>query len=178
MNHITDFQLNEYLDNVLGISERGKVDAHLRSCKECSARFEELRLVFTELEHLQEVEPSHDLTSAVMTHLTQPQSRLWTRAFAVQFGAALGTVLFFAAEIAQTIYVPALSDFQLSIPKFRFAILNLPPSIPYLSFHFPKLPALPLSLSNSQIFITIVSTLLLWLIGNVVLLRERSEVQK
>jgi|SRR5271157_873020 len=199
MNHITDFQLNEYLDHALDEAIQGQCDLHLSSCVECRARLEELKGLYSNLADLREVELSRDLTSSVLAHLPRFRSNLWTRTFAAQLGAALGMALFIAVEITQTIHVPPLPTFQFSIPEFRFTIPNLPSSIPEslfpifrslfsisrfsfptlsASLYIPQLPEFRIPLSSLQTSIIVIFTLLLGLIGNAILLCERSEVRK
>ena len=51
--HLTDDQLNEYLDEVT--TERTHIEAHLSSCDECAARLSTLQNLFTELDSLPEL---------------------------------------------------------------------------------------------------------------------------
>ena len=137
MNHITDFQLNEYLDHALDEATQGQCDLHLSSCAECHARLEELKGLYSNLAELREVELSRDLTSSVLAHLPRVWSNLWTPAFAAQLGAALGMALFIAVEISQSIRIPPLPTSQISLPELRFRDSQLPilyPQIPISYF--------------------------------------------
>ena len=51
--HLTDDQLNEYLDNET--AERAQIELHLDSCDECAARLSTLQDLFAELESLPEL---------------------------------------------------------------------------------------------------------------------------
>ncbi len=53
--HLTDEQLNEYLDNE-STDERAQIESHLSSCDECAARLSTLQNLFAELESLPELE--------------------------------------------------------------------------------------------------------------------------
>jgi len=192
MNHLSDFQLNEYLDHILDESTRRALESHLETCPDCRARLEELQLVSAHLANLHEVKLSHDLTTSVMAHLPQEEPRTWKLFFAAQLGAALGALLFILFELAQAVHLPPASTFHSPIPKIRFAIPNFQLStlyslfaiihpfslFPYSLFHLPQLPTFQFPFSNIQIFVIVLFTLLLWLIGNVILLREHSEVRK
>ena len=52
--HLTDDQLNEYLDNES--SERPQIESHLAECAECAARLTALQALFDEIQSLPEVE--------------------------------------------------------------------------------------------------------------------------
>ncbi len=60
MNHLSDFQLNEYLDHILDESTRCALELHLEACPDCSARLQELQLVSVHLANLHEAQLSHD----------------------------------------------------------------------------------------------------------------------
>jgi hypothetical protein len=51
-------------------------------------------------------------------------------------------------------------------------------TVPYFQYWLNQLPALQVPLSNTPSFLIIGSALLLWLIGNAVLLRDHSEAKK
>ena len=61
--HLTDEQLNEYLDNET--NERVQIETHLSSCGECAARLSTLQALFTELDSLPEVALTKSLLPAV-----------------------------------------------------------------------------------------------------------------
>ena len=192
MNHLSDFQLNEYLDNILDESTRRALESHVETCPDCRARLEEVRLVSIDLENLHEVKLSHDLTPSVMVHLPQGKPRTWTLFFTAQLGAALGALLFIIFELAQAVHLPPASTFRSFIPEFGFEIsrfqqsslyplfatINPSSFFTYSPFRFPQLPTFQFPFSNFQISVIVLFTLLLWLIGNAILLHERSEVQK
>ena len=192
MNHITDFQLNEYLDNILELSAHRAVEAHLRDCNECRARLDELQFVLSALKSLTDVRLSQDISTDIASRLPRRPDPTFTPVFAIQLGAALGALLFVTVELAQAIRIPPASTFQSLIPEVRFAIPNFqiftlyaPFSIiNYFSlfhnslFNLPQLPTFQFPLSGFQISVIAIFTLLLWLAGNAILLRERSEVRK
>jgi Putative zinc-finger len=192
MNHLSDFQLNAYLDNILDPSTSRVVEAHLINCNKCRARLEELQSVFSTLKSLTDVKLSHDLSADILARLPQQSEPALTPIFAAQFGAALGALLFIIIELAPAVRLPPASIFQSLIPEIRFAIptfqiptlfslfttINPFSLFSYSPFRLPQLPTFQFPLSSFQIFFIAIFTLLLWLIGNTILLRERSEVQK
>jgi hypothetical protein len=189
MNHLTDSQLNEYLDHTLDLAARRAVQAHLQACDDCRVRLEEIQFVFSGLANLPEARLPRDLTSSVLVRLPKRQTRVWSPAFAAQLGAALGASLWLSMEIAK-FALPLPSAFQLSqvaLPDLRAAIPDLP--LPTLDFLFTipdlrswipeiKLPAIDLSLSAFNITFLVTAALALWVIGNITLLRGRIEVRK
>ena len=122
MNHLSDSQLNEYLDGTLTENARRAVSAHLESCISCRTRLKEFQFVFDRLAELPEVRSSHDLTPGILMRLPQKRSRLWTPLFAVQFGVVLGMLVWFSSEAARIITPPLIPQSALS----RFEGFHLP----------------------------------------------------
>ena len=60
-DHISDVQLNEYLDNE--IPDRAQIELHLKSCEDCTARLTALLRLFDEVESLPELALSRDLAA-------------------------------------------------------------------------------------------------------------------
>ncbi|MGA7194742.1 MAG: zf-HC2 domain-containing protein [Anaerolineales bacterium] len=183
MNHLSDFQLNEYLDNILDPSARRVVEAHLINCSECRARLEELQSVFSTLKSLTDVKLSQDLSIDIASRLPKRSEPTLTPIFAAQLGAALGALFFIIFELAPAVRLPPASAFQSLIPEIRFAIptfqlFTLESLFPYSLFSLPQLPTFHFPLSSFQISVIAIFTLLLWLIGNTILLYDHSEVQK
>jgi len=194
MKHLTESQLNEYLDNTLNASARLEVDLHLQSCADCRARLDELQSLFTALAGLPEARLARDFSSNILSRLPQKQPRIWTPFFAAQVGAALGMFIWLSTQITK--FIPtdfsALRFPQFSIPTFPpstphfplptlyslfsnpyslFTILRPPFSIP--TFNLPAF-----QLSTFQVAFVSIGALALWVTGNVTLLRNRREVQK
>ena len=208
MNHLSDSQLNEYLDGSLAVETRNVVSAHLESCATCRARLDELQFVINCLSALPEVRISHDLTPGILSQLPQKQSRVWTPVFAAQVGATLGMIIWLSSEFVRFITPPMLPD--LHLPKFTLSVVNsLFPNMQSLTMHFlfsvPKihfpavfpigdlpnhftlpvlqvwvdrLPGWQIPLSTVPLTIVTVSALLLCLFVNAALLRGPSEVKK
>jgi anti-sigma factor RsiW len=68
-------RLSEYLDDELSPSERIALEAHLRSCRDCSATLDELRDVVSRAASLPARPPAADLWPAIEPRLA-PQERL------------------------------------------------------------------------------------------------------
>lgn len=189
MNHLTDFQLNEYLDNALDETMKRGFDSHLQTCEDCSARLDELKTLFANIESLPEVKLRRDLSPAILARLSQ-QPRIWTPFFAAQLGTALGVFFWLSMQAANFIRPFDIqfnvSDLQFSnlnsmlpvfqslftVSKFQLPAFNLSTFQPS-TFNFPTL-----NLSTSNLAFISVSIFMLWLVGNLTLLRNRSGVQK
>ena len=82
MNHVDEFQLNEYLDGELDEAERQAIAAHLATCADCRQALNELQTLFLALDELAEIELTADLLAPVLTELqaqTQPETIPWLR---------------------------------------------------------------------------------------------------
>ena len=200
MSHLTDFQLNEYLDDAIDETMKHKFDSHLQTCEDCSARLDELKILFTNLESLPEVKLRRDLSPSILARLPQ-QPRIWTPFFAAQLGAALGILFWLSTQAAKfitsiitSLHFPqfTMPTLQFSMPAFQFHAFQFP-NLPFNILHLPfsifnlptfqlsNLPAFPLStlnLSNFNLAFIVISAFLLWLVGNLSLLRNRPGVQK
>jgi hypothetical protein len=132
MIHLTDDQLNEYIDGVVELDTLQSMELHLKTCAGCSLRLNELRAVFTQLEELRQASPlSSDLKDSVLSHLPEKR-RLWTPVFAAQCGAALGIFLWLSTEFAKAInhLLNTSRPLQFSLPDLsslygRFDMNNL-----------------------------------------------------
>ena len=208
MNHLSDSQLNEYLDGSLTEETSRAISTHLESCVDCRARLDELQFVFNCLSGLPEAQISHDLAPGILSQLPQKQARVWTPIFATQIGAALGMVFWLSSEGVRFITPPVLP--ALRLPKFTLSGVNLLfPNLQSLimdflfrapKIHFPavflngnlannfslaalqswldRLPGWRIPLSNFPLTVVTVSALLVCLFVNAALLREASEVKK
>jgi hypothetical protein len=193
MNHLNDFTLNEYLDQTLNETEREKAEAHLQSCDSCHAKLDEFQTVFAELEALPDAPLEHDLTPSILTRLSQkPPVRVWTRAFAAQLGVVVGTFIWLSMQALPFIRMPKFSlpklpaldiqtlftrllALQVPIPDTRFAIPDF--RLPALNYQLPtfeiQIPTISIEISTVQLVALSVSVVLLWVIGNAILLRSR-----
>ncbi len=177
--HLTDEQLNEYLDNET--AERAQIEAHLASCDECAARLAALKALFAEIESLPEME----LTQSIAVRLTLPSSlpaRLppsLTLTVTLQAVAAL-IALIFAAPLATQYFTSLLS--AVSIPSFYDVLIEIHMYFAMWmrsvqSFQLPTIPTeiltLPEEISPAILSVTLLGIFIIWLIGNWWLLRKR-----
>jgi hypothetical protein len=108
MNHLSDLQLNEYLDDRMSPEDRYALDEHLKLCESCRSRLEEFHLVFDRLAGLPEARLSHDLAPGILSRLPR-RDRVWTPAFAVQVSLVAGMLLWLSSQAVDLINLPFLS---------------------------------------------------------------------
>ena len=197
MNHLTDTQLNEYLDNAIDETIKHKFDAHLQICEDCSARLDELKVLFANIESLPEVNLRRDLSPSVLARLPQ-KHRILTPFFAAQLGTALGVFFWLSMQVTKLISTFSFEFPQFAMPTFQFAMPTFQPpdlyslfSIFYSLFTLPHFPSsifnlstfqfsnIPIfDISNFSLALISLSIFILWLVGNISLLRDRSGVKK
>ena len=109
--HLTDEQLNEYLDNET--ANRAEIETHLDSCDECAARLSTLQTLFADLDSLPEVTLSRDLAARFRPRpsLTPQLPRWLTLTATLQAAAAL---------VALIVAIPFFSIMlpQVDMPSF------------------------------------------------------------
>jgi len=175
MEHLTEEQLNEYLDNSLDAPELARMGAHLSDCPDCRARLASLQTVFQALAALPEETPSHELTSSVLKALPNGSSGLgWRLAFAMQAGLSIGFLLLFFPFLASRIagILPGLTA-QLAVPEVKFpnptGFHFSPPVVP---LPFPSHPfslALPVTITHANFsnwLLLGIAAALLFIVGN------------
>ncbi len=190
MNHPTDSQLNEYLDRAMDESARRALDLHIAECEACRARLEELQFLFSELENLPESDLARDLAPSILPQLPVRRSNRWNPSIAAQLGAALGAFFWLAVQFADSIpsmlgKAAELKFPFLSIQAFHFIWPSLPPTDlqSWFSFRPPIFIFSPLrfpefQISEFNLLLIGAGISILWLIGNLSLLRGRPGVQK
>lgn len=192
MNHLDDITLNEYLDHTLDESAHTEAESHLYTCADCRARLADLRMLFADLDKLPEVPLEHDLSPTVLARLPRENSVKnwsWTRALAAQLGVVVGFVLWLVVQIVPLIRIPQfvlpmfspfdiqslvvkLFTVQFPIPKIRFPVFNY--QMPTIEFQFPFFN---IPFSPNQIAMLAILVSLLWVVGNIILLKGRQEVE-
>ena len=75
MSHLTEEQLNLYLDDELLTVERAAVEAHLAGCDACRAELASLQTLFTALDALQPKALAADLTPVVLREVAAERRR-------------------------------------------------------------------------------------------------------
>jgi len=170
--HLTDDQLNEYLDEAT--TECAQIGAHLFSCDECAARLSTLQNVFAELDSLPELALTKSLAAPftlrpslpaqlpkflTLTAILQTAVALVALIIAIPFVSALlpqieppsFTKLFFQIQSQWTIWLDQLS--MLTLPTFQ--PINLP------------------TFKMSSLLFTLAGVSVLWILGNGLLLRNQ-----
>ena len=172
-DHVTDVQLNEYLDHES--AEREQIETHISSCADCAARLTALQALFAEIESLPELPLTHDLAARFTPtpSLPVPQLPRWlTLTATLQAALALFTVVIaapFITELLPAVQTPSFADVLIQIQSQWLTWLDL-----LSTFQLPTLPQLPvIEISNLMITLTLAGISMLWLIGNGLLLRNQ-----
>jgi len=157
MSHLSEELLNEYLDEALDESSRQQAASHLAQCAGCRARLEALQWVFSSLGSLPEIPLARDLTPRVLARLpARPANRLWRLALGLQGATVLAALLWAVSQWQDAFQgwmpVPDWSAFQ----------------------EWPLLIPIP-PLESYQLALLVLATGLLWLAGNLSLLRPRPQ---
>ena len=182
MNHLTEEQLNEYLDSAVFDNS---ITRHLETCNDCSARLEELQRVFTALESLPEIQHPRDLTASILAQLPPRLSEIVSRstptlkwlAFA-QTAAALAIFAWLASSLtplfAPNILPPEITNFQL--PTLDSLLASIVLFLSSISIEAPDSSVIfqpsPFDLQSTTLLLFIASAAVLWLVGNGLLLRS------
>ena len=172
-DHLTDVQLNEYLDHES--AERAQIESHLSSCDECAARLTTLKTIFAEIESLPEMTLSHDIAARILTTPSLPVPQLpasLTLTVTLQAAVALIIVIVaapFIANLLTPLQTPSFTDVLIQIQTQWTAWLDL-----LSTFQLPPLPQIPaLEVSSLVITLILAGVSMLWLVGNGLLLRNQ-----
>jgi hypothetical protein len=178
MRHVSESQLNAYLDDLLEEPDRRQVKNHLVECPECRLRYQELEVVFSNLSALPETKLTHDLTPVILSRLSQVRSlSVLSRTLAVQWGMVLGVSLWGAMQVVSSIKFPSLEVWMklafIELPAFSASLFQVPSlSVPELEIPQISLPRFDLQFSFHQIALVLACSSVLWLAGNYTLLRR------
>ena len=178
--HLTDDQLNEYLDNES--AERAQIEMHLSTCDECAARLAGLKTLFAEIESLPQLELTHSFAARFTpTPSLQPQLPTWLTLTAT-LQAVIGLIALILAAPFVSNRLPAIEmpsyttifaqiEAQLSGWVALFVTLRLNSG---QAFQLPSLPQIPaFEVSSLVLTLTLASVSALWLLGNGLLLRKQ-----
>lgn len=177
--HLTDDQLNEYLDNET--AERSQIESHLSSCDECAARLTALQALFTEIESLPDLKLTSNIAARLIPSrsLPAPLPRWLTLTATLQAALALAAMVFTAPIIARYLTLvlqaypfPSLNDvvfeLQINVVMWIQSIQSLQfPAIPTGMFTLPK------EFSTAALWAGVIGIFIVWVIGNWWLLRKR-----
>jgi hypothetical protein len=181
-DHVTDTQLNEYLDNETTSERRAEIELHLSSCDECAARLAALQALFAEIESLPDLELTSNIAVRVITtgDLPVPQLSRWLTLTATLQAALALIALIAAAPVVSRYLTPVLQTYP--IPSLNDLVFELPMNIlmwiqAIQSFQFPTAPTgiftLPKEFSTGIVSASVIGLFLIWIIGNWWLLRKR-----
>ncbi|MFZ5908520.1 MAG: anti-sigma factor family protein [Chloroflexota bacterium] len=175
MQHINEELLNEYLDDLLDAPARAAADEHLAACASCRRALADLETVTSLLASLPDEPLTRDLTPSVLAGLPQPRLALgWKLVFAVEAGIGLGMGMLVLANLKFPLQPQAwLAHAFTTLSHLKIPSLAAPLLANHYSFPAIEIPAAPANL----VFLAL-SALLLWGVGNAVLLRGRPEVRE
>lgn len=171
--HLTDEQLNEYLDNET--ANRAEIKTHLDSCDECAARLSTLQALFADLDSLPEVTLSHDIAARFRRRPSLvPQLPPWLTLTAfLQAAAALVALIvaipFFSIMLPK-VETPSFTTWLFELQSLWTSWLDTLSNYQLPNFQFTNLPTYPVELSTLFIALAIVS--IFWIFGNGLLLRN------
>jgi hypothetical protein len=172
--HLTDDQLNEYLDNETG--ERAQIESHLSSCDECAARLTSLKTLFTEIESLPELELTRSFAARFTPALSLTPKLPPFLTLTATLQAALALITLIVAAPFVTNLLPAVE-----MPSFaKILILLQTQWITWLetlsTLQFPSVPQITMPELSSLVYtLTLAGVSLLWLVGNGLLLRKQTK---
>jgi predicted anti-sigma-YlaC factor YlaD len=185
MEHLTETQLNEYLDGLMESPEQVRMEAHLSGCADCRARLASLQTVYRALAALPEETPTRDLTSSVLQALPRGFTGLgWRLAFAIQTGMSLGFLLLLFPFMLG--WFPGIMpgwNGRLTVPEVgSFNPIDFHFSLPVLHLSHPPILVLPVIMTHSNLTTWLVlgiAAALLFAVGNFSLIfHGDSTVQK
>jgi hypothetical protein len=169
--HLTDAQLNEYLDNET--TERAQIELHLDSCDECAARLTALQNLFTEIESLPELALTKSLAAPFTLRSSLPAKLPTFLTLTVTLQAAIALVVLVAAapfviQLLPAIEMPSLGNVFIQLQTQWVTWLNM-----LSQFQMPTLPTISFQLSSLYLISALVFASMLWLVGNGLLLRNQ-----
>ncbi len=170
--HLTDEQLNEYLDNAS--TERAFIESHLDSCDECAARLSTLQALFADLDSLPEVALTTDLAARFRPYPSlAPQLPRWlTLTASLQAAAALVALIvaipFFSIMLPQ-VEMPSFTTWFFEIQSLWTSWLDTLSTFQMPTFQPSTIPTLEMS----TLFIALAVVSIFWIFGNGLLLRNR-----
>jgi len=174
--HLTDDQLNEYLDNES--TERVLIEAHLDSCDECAARFSTLQNLFTELDSLPELELTRNLAAPFTLRPSLPAQlpKFLTLTVTLQAAITLAALIIavpFIANLLPSIEISSATKIFFNIQSQWMTLLNQLAALNLPTFTLqPSTFNLPVFEMSSLLF-TLAGMSILWILGNGLLLRNQ-----
>ena len=171
--HLTNEQLNEYIDNET--ANRAEIETHLDSCGECAARLSTLQTLFADLDSLPEVTLSRDLAARFRPRPNlAPQLPPWlTLTASLQAASALVALIIaipFFSVMLPKVEMPSFTTWFFEIQSLWTSWLDTISTFQMPTYQFTNLPTYPVELSTLFVALAIVS--IFWIFGNGLLLRN------
>lgn len=169
--HLTDDQLNEYLDKES--SERAQIEMHLDSCDDCAARLSRLQDLFAELESLPELALTKSLATpfTLRPSLTTQLPHWLSLTVILQAAIALVALIVaapFVIQLLPVVELPSVSDAFIQLQSQWTTWLDM-----ISQFPMRTIPTLPFKLSSMYLMSALAVVSVLWLVGNGLLLRNQ-----
>lgn len=170
-DHLTDVQLNEYLDEAT--NESAQIESHLSSCDECAARLTTLQYLFSEIESLPELALTRNLAAPFTRTSSLPAQLPAWLPLTVTLQAAIALVALvvaapFVIQLFPVLEMPSLSNVFIQLPTQWTTWLDT-----LSQFQMPTIPTISFELSSLYLMSTLVVVSMLWLVGNGLLLRNQ-----
>jgi hypothetical protein len=171
MNHLTETQLNEYLDSELDAPTRAAADSHLSACNTCRQALAELEMVALLLANLPDEPLTRDLAPSVLATLPQPRLAIgWKLVLAAQAGVIFGMVSLVLSHMKNQFQPQTwLAQVISKLPGLQLPVHDFP-----FNMHF-SIPAIDLQASTTSLIFLAASAMLLCGVGNAILLRGKPE---
>lgn len=169
MTHITNSQLNEYLDDELDTQQREAVEAHLATCVVCQGELAALETLFSELATLPEVAFTGDVAEAVVSQVEQEEALsgwpLWVLAIQAFVGVGLLALLWPSIQrLLQLVSETAVSATAILQPQPRLfwqdIINEIATTLEQIQMGWQ------LNIPFEQWAWVVALTLIIWLLGN------------
>jgi hypothetical protein len=188
-SHLSDDQLNRYLDGFLDAEEAALIDKHLMSCESCNIDFERLKSVFQEIDSFEELPLMKDLSGSVVETIQRKGSGSkqihWGVYVQLVFAIiilvlAVPTLLrswlplinqlgIFISEEYSRFWIMLVQQWSTQVARFR---VSLPVDV--LEFRLP----INIEVTQAVIWSIFVAAILLFIIGNLVVLRNTVQNEK
>jgi predicted anti-sigma-YlaC factor YlaD len=178
MNHLSENQLNEYMDHSLETEALEAVEQHLSTCSTCRDSLSALENLTAILHSLPDETPVIDLVSTVLADL--PDTKMapgWRVVLGIQLGVVLGLLLSIIFSISHS----AGPIEWLGLVYYRLTHFKFPAALPF-SFSIPhpslQLPVIQLSIPHLQptllnMIVLGIAGLLLFGLENFILFHDR-----
>lgn len=184
--HPDEITFNEYLDNELSLSEREKFEKHLSGCQECALTLSALKELFTQIEGLQPIEFSRDISPFVVNeiiHIGKLEPLLkrttWLQISTISI-LLTGVIILASIESIKNTFSNLVNDFGSNFVMLISLISSFFNSFISqtinMEIHFLSIPhnIIPDNIPFNLLIIITVFISLLWLAGNRILLPNSS----